>query len=536
MHVSVSKDVENRLWAGHLGVNQLFRQYLGTLRREENRKKTVERRKAEKLYLDFIKSSQRFYRGFIQRVCSHFDDVSEIYAVARKMHLDTTCVDPPVQINIGQKHQLIRSCHMALIQCGDLSRYREIELTSGHKERNWGPAKGYYECAAELDPTSGHSFNQLSVMALADGDHFRALYYVYRCLAMPKRFPGAPGNLMSELKKLRKNQSAAKLDTKLGDSEVPFLKYHGRCYADSAPEIQAELDDLLSKLSAVIAAEPCNVSLRKICLINISASKHAIESAREPPKEATVPAEKYAEAWTQLQKLNIAHFSVLLQLLSNELLGIATEIGGRLSDVAESIARLTPICRRVLPCLRLYSAWLLTDLEMLHLSEASGNILGLKIMWLRYAECLSYLSELFPLSILDVPYLLEEEKETLHFTPFGDDAKRFLHLDGHGKHKPYRDECNALVPDAQRPDIEMLFRIKGLLRVGAHFVKHSVSRLEDLLPLTNRLTSFRLNLALSLSLLSLRTTSLSIVRPDRHSIAPRTLTFTASTSTLPGHI
>lgn len=485
----MTKDVENRLWTGHQRANQLFRQYLGTLRREENRKKTVERRKAEKLYLDFIKSSQRFYRGFIQRVCSHFSDVGEIYAVARKMHLDTTSVDTPVQIGTDDKQQLTRSCHLALIQCGDLSRYREIELS--HKERNWGPAKGYYECAAELDPTSGHSSNQLSVMALADGDHFRALFYVYRCLAMPKRFPkrfpNAPGNLMSELKKLRnKTYPSARVDTKLGDSEVLFLKYHGKSYADGNPDLRADLDDLLSKLSAVIVSQPCNVSLRRMCLINIAASKHAIDSAREPPLKE-VPAEKYADAWNRLQLLNTAHFTMLLRLLSDELLKIATDIGGRLSNVTESIARLTPVCRRVLPCLRLYSAWLLTDLEMLHRSEASGNSLGLMLLWPKYAECLSYLSELLPLDdVPDVPYLLEEEKDTLHFTPFDDRAKKFLHKDDQGGFKPYGDQCKPiLVPDAQRPDMEMLFRMKGLLRIGAHLVKHSVSMPDPFTTLTN---------------------------------------------------
>jgi len=39
--------------------------------------------------LDFIKSSMRFYRGYIQRLASHFKDVPEIFDIARKFSLDS---------------------------------------------------------------------------------------------------------------------------------------------------------------------------------------------------------------------------------------------------------------------------------------------------------------------------------------------------------------------------------------------------------------------------------------------------------------
>lgn len=58
--------------------------------REENaKKKPVERRKLEKHYLDFIKSSQRFYRGYIQHLSSHFGGIVELEKVARKFNLES---------------------------------------------------------------------------------------------------------------------------------------------------------------------------------------------------------------------------------------------------------------------------------------------------------------------------------------------------------------------------------------------------------------------------------------------------------------
>lgn len=466
-----SQDVENRLWVGHHRVSKAFKDYLLLLRKDK--KKAVERRKAEKLYLDFIKSSQRFYRGLIQRVCSHFTGLNELTAIALKMHLDLASVDTPLTVDSSQKQRLTWSCYMALIKCGDLSRYRELELS--HKERNWGPAKGYYECAMELDPTSGHAFNQMIVIAHADEDHFRTLYYVYRALAMPNRFPDAKGNLAVAFKKLNKGIKAAKVDTRLGDSEVPFLEFHRKSYmTENHATIQTEMDDLISKLEAAVISEPCNSSLRKLCIINIVASRHALECAQEEESAASAPA---ADAWKRLQFLNFGVFALLLRLLSKELFGIATKIGGRLVDVTQSIAHLTPVVRRVLPCLRLYSAWLISDLEVIHKTAMVGNGFKLKEFWSRYAECLSYLSELFPLAdFLEVPYLLEEEKDTLYFTPFDERARKFLHLNGQGEIKPNRDQRNALlVPDAQRPDMEMLFRVKGLLKVGAYLVKYPVS-------------------------------------------------------------
>jgi hypothetical protein len=85
---------ETRLWDAHAKVNQKFRPFLAKFRDGDGKKKHVERRKAEKLYLDFIKSSMRFYRGYIQRLASHFRDIPEVLEVAKKFSLDSE-FDPP---------------------------------------------------------------------------------------------------------------------------------------------------------------------------------------------------------------------------------------------------------------------------------------------------------------------------------------------------------------------------------------------------------------------------------------------------------
>lgn len=83
------KRIEEQLWDTHGKINKRFRLQLAKFREGEGKKKVVERRKLEKHYLDFIKSSQRFYRGYIQRLASHFANVPEILQIARKFHLDS---------------------------------------------------------------------------------------------------------------------------------------------------------------------------------------------------------------------------------------------------------------------------------------------------------------------------------------------------------------------------------------------------------------------------------------------------------------
>lgn len=56
---------------------------------EDGKRRPVEKRKTVKHYLDFIKSSQRFYRGFIQRLSSGFGDIPELLEVAHRCNLDS---------------------------------------------------------------------------------------------------------------------------------------------------------------------------------------------------------------------------------------------------------------------------------------------------------------------------------------------------------------------------------------------------------------------------------------------------------------
>ena len=169
-----------------------------------------------------------------------------------------------------------------MIRLGDLSRYRETELQQ--KERNWGPAKGYYDLATAIDPTSGASYNQLAVIARNDGDHLRAVYYLYRALAVEKPHPLARDNLELEFKKIL-NKDSEKTLIPMQYAGRPgsglqawFVAFHANCAKgiDSTRRNEQERE-FLSQLAVDLKERPLDSMLSKFVLINIAAEHLARE-------------------------------------------------------------------------------------------------------------------------------------------------------------------------------------------------------------------------------------------------------------------
>lgn len=153
----------------------------------------------------------------------------------------------------GLQHALLQSCHQTLIHLGDLSRYQEFELGRKEKDRNWGPAIGYYDLAIAVNPSSGTPFNQLAIISKAEDDHARALYYLYRAQSAFEPPSTAWANLQLEFKKIReaseRKSSAAGADRREGNPladlqrRLPLL--HARCFGGIE---LAEYDELESSV------------------------------------------------------------------------------------------------------------------------------------------------------------------------------------------------------------------------------------------------------------------------------------------------
>jgi hypothetical protein len=103
---------EGQLWDIHGKINNRFRAQLAKFREGDGKKKPVERRKLEKHYLDFVKASMRFYRGYIQRLASHFADVPEILRVAHKFNLDSRYYLAPFAAHSADRFKLFLLMHL----------------------------------------------------------------------------------------------------------------------------------------------------------------------------------------------------------------------------------------------------------------------------------------------------------------------------------------------------------------------------------------------------------------------------------------
>lgn len=182
----------------------------------------------------------------------------------------------PILTPESVRKRILQSCHATLIRLGDLSRYRETELIG--KDRNWGPAIGYYDLAAAINPASGASHNQLAVIALADGNHLRATYHLYRALAALEPHPSAKGNLEIEFKKIKNAWSKGELIRK-EDAGIPgralgpwFAYLHAQCYKGlDFPEHDELESEVLNQLAVDLKERSLEATLQKFCLVNIAA-------------------------------------------------------------------------------------------------------------------------------------------------------------------------------------------------------------------------------------------------------------------------
>ncbi|KAI9829632.1 MAG: hypothetical protein M1826_005522 [Phylliscum demangeonii] len=458
-----------RLWEAHSQINARFRRHLARYQTDEGKKKVVEKRKLIKHYLDYIKSSQRFYRSYIQKLSIRFG-LPELEQVAHKLKKNDEADQPPVVEEPRLGEELVVSCYEALVRLGDLSRYRETELAPA-KDRNWGPAIGYYELACTIHSQSGMAYNQLAVIALADGNHLRATYHLYRALAVEEPYPAAQGNLEKELSKIiltwRKGQLIGKSgfhDGTAGSTLAAwFVLLHARC---SSGEEFAEHQELENEFLSRLGTEVKEISftsntLHRFALVNIAAEYRAGLKYLDHPESKT-----HAQAHLFFLRLNVKTFRTLLVLLQTE---FEHDIGKE-SNISK---QLTPTARRLLPGLRDYSSWLLSFYKLLNSQKGDENLAGeITELWRAYSAVLTSLTAKFPVEKLpSLEYMLEEDEDTVGFKPFaGDEARRRFFAGEGGEPRQRKPRVHDAGVHRQDADTEMLARVRDLLHDGLEMI------------------------------------------------------------------
>ena len=279
------KGVEDRLWEVHGKINSEFRKQLKQFRGGSGRRKAVERRALKRHFLEFIKSSQNFYRCFVQSLGSYYGGVQALQAVANRLRLSTSLAKESAPVTGHLQRLLLLSCHETLIHLGDLSRWRETLLET--KDRNWGPAIDYYDLAGRIYPASGASHNQLAVISLQDSNHLGVLYHLYSALVAEEPHPNAKNNLEVEVKKIEDLWSKGELSmgTKSGycqetadDVAASIACLHVYCYRGEVSLKHEKLEhEFLSRLAINLEERPIDATLSKVVLVNIAAEHFAAQ-------------------------------------------------------------------------------------------------------------------------------------------------------------------------------------------------------------------------------------------------------------------
>lgn len=457
----------------------------------------VEIRKFQKHYLHFIKASQRYYRQYILNLDAHFDGIPELRNIAQKWKDDSTWsrsaaprpahttpaskTSPRPRIPAALRNNVFQSCHQTLIHLGDLSRYRETELVDKDKERNWGPAKGYYDLAADIYPDSGHAHNQLAVVSREDGDHFRSVYHLYRSLACKLPYPQAKSNLETEFKRiiaawekgqLISNHKSA--DGNTGRALVAwFVRLHSKIYKGEEFAAHDELEgEVLSHLAIELKERPLDSILPKIILINLAAEYFATVQM-----QTANPPEHIMRTYFYFLRLNVKTFFILLQVLQPELerLSEADDATHQNGDNARQLSdKITAVARRILPGLRLYSTWFARYWQVLNANIADTlTTVDVQELWKAYAATLTLLTSSFPVDQLPQEnYMLEEDTDTLGFQPLMSPDTMKVWYNGEALKAKWTEV------ERNHPNVEMLMRIKDLLIDGLLLTQNAEAPLD----------------------------------------------------------
>ncbi|KAK4545265.1 hypothetical protein LTR36_003445 [Oleoguttula mirabilis] len=466
---------EARLWLAHTEGKRFFSTALKRMRKSEP-ERPVETRHLIKLYLHFLKGSERFYRGYIHNLSTRFGGIPELEAVAQKVKSNGGAVGESSQSPVSpeQHAKVLGSCHQALIYLGDLSRYRASEQLD--KKPDFGPALGYYGLACTLRPSSGMGHHQQAVVALEQRHHLRAIYHLYRAIVVADPHPNAANNLKLEFDKVNSAFRKGELLPKSApnDPEGPkrmltawFVRMHSMCSKGEQFKEHKELEQtLMDRLVAVIKhfAVEIDTTLMRMVMVNLAAQYNAMEMFQDKQTP------DFQQAFFYFLQLNIKTYTTLLELFNNELRALDNMVTGE----DEPKARLTPTIRRILPALRVYSAWLLPNVQIVA-GLASDATLEKVIssFWQVYTRAIALVADeqvfgIWALEEFRAPYMLEEDTDTLGFKPVQNEWtkvwRNWFEKDS-GAAKPRFSDPNIV---RMSLDEEMLTRVMGLLDDGMH--------------------------------------------------------------------
>ena len=182
------------------------------------------------------------------------------------------------------------------------------------------------------------------------------------------------------------------------------------------------------------------------------------------------PIQQNQNAFLHYFRFNIKTFTTLLRVFYDNLRTVDVTMAEEDDDI-QLATRLTELAHRVLPALRLYSAWLLPTTHLLE-GLATDDLLkdAIDQFWPIYAKAVDLVAAIFQIwdleDLPEITYMLEEDAETLEFKPLMNEKTNKIWIDKKtGATKPRFSDRGVKRASA---DDEMLARIKAFLADGLY--------------------------------------------------------------------
>ena len=448
-------------------------------------------------YLNFLRTSQKHYRCYIGDLVAAYGGLPALEKAAQKLRCQGTVPTHPERVldesnvNLEPKEvssqqvprstqtKALESCYQALVQLGDLSRYRATEISDRYPD--WSHATGYYDLAQSVLPSSGLAHNQLAVVALAENNLFRAMYFLFRSLATQEPPQQTEWNLKKAFTIVSQFHGKGKLirdgATRESGPSSALKGWHlllvWKCYKGEPFGEHDELEtEVISHLVAELNSQGQSKTLRRLVLVNIAAGYCG---------QVTFTATQSQEArqsYVYFLCLNIRTSLALLRVLEGEANKMKSSTDG---EVNLETYELSTTLEKALPEIRLYSSWLLKNDLIMANSTVYPVVNALQSRyWTQMASCLSLVAEVFPAQYLpELDYLLEEDADTIAFGPLDcEETREIWYVDGKLKPEWFT------IPEALRSKRqEMLSRVRQFLKVGIMLTFKEVSQVTLLGPI-----------------------------------------------------
>ncbi|KAJ2899101.1 hypothetical protein MKZ38_003407 [Zalerion maritima] len=456
------KDVEDSLWTTQTRINQSYRTALKHLRKT---KANVVRNKVERRYLGYLKTSQQFYKAYIQRLASRYI-IPEIEEICLSLGLEPLPekerVDP-VAINVDGN--ISKSCYNTLIHMGDLSRYR---YQQSHKGIESGTT--YYTLAQKLKPENGMAHHQMGVLYNEQGRHLEITYHFYRAAVCKEPHIHAIKNLQVEFNRALDNDFLQRRGGNNSSFEVLkswFVRLHANFHRGQKFAEYEELEnEVVHRLKLALKSNDASNAILQMLLVNFAAYHKAQKSLSD---EWTVTSSQFCQ--------------FALRLIVRTTLSLSEAIHAEIINLVDDRKRLSPdgsnrsgetfnpVLIKLLPLFRLTCVWLAyhhVDIAK-HQEHLEPYI---EDMYRLVAKAQTSFANAFDERCPDpanlAPYLLAEDQETLGFLPMENDKVFYglrFHFDRGGKRKPFARK-GAQEPATQ----ENWWRVRDILNCGLFLV------------------------------------------------------------------